>query len=69
MPKFDVVLVHTRTQNIQVEVSAKDDDAAQEKIEKALQDLEYDPDKIAAKFKADWDCDEEEITVDSVEEQ
>jgi hypothetical protein len=50
MPKFDVVLMHTRNANITIEISAKDEEAAQDKAEKALQDLEYDPDKIAAKF-------------------
>jgi DNA-directed RNA polymerase subunit L len=69
MPKFDVLLVHTQTQNLTIEVSAKDDEAAQEKVEKALQDLEYNPDTIAAKFKSEWEEHTNDFDIDSVEEQ
>ena len=69
MPKFDVTLTYTKTANISIEVSAKDDDAAQEKVEKMLQEMGWDVDKIATKFKADWDVEEENIEVESVEEQ
>jgi hypothetical protein len=69
MPKFLVNLSHTRTAYLAIEISAKDDDAAQEKAEKVLEDLEYDPDKIAKKFKEEWDMEEDTMEIDSVEEQ
>lgn len=68
MPKFDIELLHTVTERLMIEVSAKDDDAAQAKVDKVLEDGPT-RDDLAKKFKADWELDEEEITVDSVEEQ
>lgn len=68
MPKFDVTLVHTVIQNTVIEVSAKDEEAAQVKAEQAIQDL-LEPDAIAKKFKSDWEIEEENIEVESVDEQ
>lgn len=69
MPKFNVLLVRTHIENLTFEISAKDEEAAQAKAEEAIQNLQWSPEKIAAKYKTDWEDDTDDIEIDSVEEQ
>lgn len=68
MPKFEVQLMYTKTANMTIEVRAKDEDVANDKVQQMISDLNYDYEAIAKKYKTEWTEDEEDITIDSVDE-
>ena len=72
MPKFEVVVIRTRTINesLSFELSAKDEETAQERAQTIVDDLGDDGEALAKKYKTDWDGVDEDIAfeIDQVNE-
>jgi hypothetical protein len=68
MPKFEIILKHTTTSLLRTTVSAKNEEAAREKITTLLRTCLYRPGAIATHTKEQWEVDEEEIEIDEVNE-
>lgn len=72
MPKFDVMLTYTLSKNLTFEVSAKDEDTAQERVQKVIDSLAGDEkilEKLEEKYDAFWEEDIDDITIEEVTEQ
>ncbi len=68
MPKFEVLLRFTSEELLTLEVSARDEEAAVQRVNEAVQSLNYNKEKIAKKYKNDWEFDSENIDVEEVTE-
>jgi hypothetical protein len=69
MPKFDVSLLHTLEFTGNITVTAKDEESAEAKVQKLLDDLMTSP--IAFTIldkKRDWECVSDETTINEITE-
>lgn len=68
MPEFEVIVRRTLEETLSVTVTAKDEDAAQEKVEQRISELGTAA-AIAKAYKEDWEYESENIEVEEVIER
>jgi hypothetical protein len=68
MPTFEIILKHTITSFLSTTVDAMDEEAAREKIARLIGACQHVSSAVATKTMERWQVDEEEITIEDVNE-